>query len=404
MPVPLARRRWALYALFLLPGLCMSSWVTRTPAVRDLLEASTAQMGLVLFGLSVGSMAGILSSGPLVMRWGTRPVIATGSTLIVVAMPLVAIGAAAGMPLLTAVGLALFGGGMGGGEVAMNVEGADVERLGGMPFLPALHGCFSLGTVIGAVLGILATAAAFPVVAHLVLAGVVGAALLLWAMRAIAPGVGRVDAAERAAQATTPRPAIWKDTRLVLIGGIVLAMALAEGTANDWLPLVMVDGHGFDATMGSTVFALFAAAMTAGRFAGGPVVARVGRSRVLGVSALFAATGLALISFVDSQPVALVAVVLWGLGASLGFPLALSAAGDSGPNPAARVALASTIGYLAFLVGPPTLGLLGEEVGLRGALVVPLAVVLVAVLLAPATAPRPAGEPEPRELAEDTAR
>src|SRR5699024_11893634 len=95
-------------------------------------------MGLVLFGLSVGSMAGILSSGPLVMRWGTRPVIATGSTLIVVAMPLIAIGAAAGMPLLTAVGLALFGGGMGGGEVAMNVEGADVERLGGMPFLPEI--------------------------------------------------------------------------------------------------------------------------------------------------------------------------------------------------------------------------------------------------------------------------
>ena len=55
----LRRRRFALYALFLLPGLSMSAWVTRTPAVRDLLEASTAQMGLVLFGLSVGSMAGI---------------------------------------------------------------------------------------------------------------------------------------------------------------------------------------------------------------------------------------------------------------------------------------------------------------------------------------------------------
>src|SRR5699024_11469295 len=130
-------------------------------------------------------------------------------------------------------------------------------------------------------LGILATAAAFPVVAHLVLAGVVGAALLLWAMRAIAPGVGRVDAAERAAQATTPRPAIWKDTRLVLIGGIVLAMALAEGTANDWLPLVMVDGHGFDATMGSTAFALFAAAMAAGRCAGRPAVGRGGARRAV---------------------------------------------------------------------------------------------------------------------------
>lgn len=304
MPVSLRRRRWALYALFLLPGLSMAAWVTRTPAVRDLLDASTAQMGLVLFGLSVGSMTGILSSGPLVMRLGTRPVVAAGSTLIVVAMPTIALGAVSGMPLLTAFGLALFGAGMGGGEVAMNVEGADVERLGGRPFLPALHGCFSLGTVLGAGLGIAANAVQFSVVAHLVLIAVLGAGLLVWALRAIPAGVGQVTAADRAAQAATPRPALWKDTRLVLIGGIVLAMALAEGTANDWLPLIMVDGHGFGATMGSTVFALFAASMTIGRFCGGPIVARVGRARVLLVSALFAATGLALISFIDSQPVA----------------------------------------------------------------------------------------------------
>src|SRR5699024_3474013 len=139
----LRRRRYALYALFLLPGLSMSAWVTRTPAVRDLLEASPAQMGLVLFGLSIGSMLGILSSGPLVMRLGTRPVVLAGSTLVVVALPTIALGASAGQPLVTAFGLALFGGGMGGGEVAMNVEGADVEKLGGRSFLPALHGCFS---------------------------------------------------------------------------------------------------------------------------------------------------------------------------------------------------------------------------------------------------------------------
>ena len=390
MPPTLRRRRWALFALFLLPGLSMAAWVTRTPDVRDLLGASTAQMGMVLFGLSVGSMSGILSSGPLVMRLGTRPVVLLGSALVVIALPTIAVGAVTGQALLTAFGLALFGGGMGGGEVAMNVEGAEVERLGGRPFLPALHGCFSLGTVIGAGVGILANAVRFPVIAHLGLTALVGAGLLVWAMRAIPAGTGRLSAEDRAAQATGPRLTLLKDVRLLMIGGVVLAMALAEGTANDWLPLVMVDGHGFGAPMGSTVFALFAAAMTVGRFAGGPIVARVGRARVLTVSALFAAAGLALISAVDSQAVA--AVVLWGLGASLGFPLALSAAGDSGPNPAARVALASTIGYLAFLVGPPTLGMLGEHVGLRGALVVPLAVVLLAVGLARATGERPVRE------------
>ncbi|MGW4027333.1 hypothetical protein ACWEEL_39290, partial [Streptomyces sp. NPDC005009] len=82
------------------------------------------------------------------------------------------------------------------------------------------------------------------------------------------------------------------------------------------------------------------------------------------------------------------AVLLWGLGASLGFPLALSAAGDSGPDPAARVSLVAMIGYVAFLVGPPGLGFLGDHYGLRTAMTVVLAFVAVAVFLAPAVGTR----------------
>ncbi len=63
MSKTIAQRRWALFALFFLPGIGIASWVTRTPAIRDALGASTQEMGLVLFGLSVGSMVGILSSG-----------------------------------------------------------------------------------------------------------------------------------------------------------------------------------------------------------------------------------------------------------------------------------------------------------------------------------------------------
>src|SRR5690625_5317600 len=96
----------------------MSSWVTRTPAVRDLLEASTAEMGLVLFGLSMGPMLGLLSSGPLVMRLGARPVAIFGSFVILQAIPPPALAAVAGPPLLTAAGLFPFRGGMGSGEVA----------------------------------------------------------------------------------------------------------------------------------------------------------------------------------------------------------------------------------------------------------------------------------------------
>src|SRR5699024_541163 len=122
------RRRNALCLLFLLPGRGISSWVTRTPDIRDLLGASTAQMGFILFGLSVGSMVGILASGALVARWGTRRVILLGVLLMTAGVTVVALGAAAGTSVLVAGGLALFGRGMGGGEIAVNVDGAEVAR------------------------------------------------------------------------------------------------------------------------------------------------------------------------------------------------------------------------------------------------------------------------------------
>lgn len=386
--VSLKLRRWALFALFFIPGISMASWVTRTPAIRDQLEASTAQMGLVLFGLSVGSMLGILSSGALVTRFGARPVIAAGTAFIVAGLPVIGLGVALGSIAAVTAGLFVFGVGMGVGDVAMNVEGADVEKAGRRPFLPALHGCFSLGTVVGAVLGIAATAAQFPVTWHLVIVGVLGLGIFTWAVGNVIPGTGRTPRLRQAKTGAVATPAIWKDTRLVLIGVIVLAMALAEGTANDWLPLIMVDGHGFGETLGSSIFAVFAAAMTVGRFAGGPVIARLGRAPVLAISAAFATAGLAVVAFVDHQAAAAIAVVLWGLGASLGFPVALSAAGDSGPDPAIRVSLVATIGYGAFLVGPPMLGFVGEQVGLRNALVIPMIVVMIAMTLSPAVRSR----------------
>lgn len=373
----------------------MASWVTRTPAIRDHLGASTAQMGLILFGLSIGSMLGILSSGALVARFGARAIAALGTVAIVAAMPVIGLGTLADVAGLVALGLFLFGAGMGSGEVALNVEGAAIEAAGGKTFLPLLHGFFSLGTVIGAAAGIAATASDFDVVTHMLLIGVVTAGLFAVSIGRLPAGTGKAEQRQGSGTArdeTSRAPAtliLLRDRRLLCIGYIVLAMALAEGTANDWLPLLMVDGHGFAPAMGSTVYLVFAAAMTLGRFCGGAVVDRFGRAPILAASAVSGALGLAVVAFVDVPWAAMAAVVLWGLGASLGFPVALSAAGGSAAEPggadaAARVSLAATIGYLAFLAGPPTLGLVGEDFGLRNALIIPLVAVLAAIAAAPA--------------------
>jgi len=378
------RRRQALYLFFFLPGIALSSWVTRTPDVRDRLGASTGQMGLILFGLSVGSMLGILCSGRLVARLGTRPVILLGTGLIVAATGVIGAGSAAASAPLVTTGLFLFGAGIGAGEVAINVDGADVERITGRPVLPTLHGCFSLGTVIGALAGMTATAAEVPVSWHLGVVALVATGMLLHASRALVGGVGLSTGTRTAEPVKGAAAQVWKDRKLLLIGAIVLAMALAEGAANDWLPLLMVDGHGLDATAGSLVYVGFAAAMTLGRFCGTYFLVRFGRAAVVRASAVSGAVGLVLVIFSDNVVIAAASVLFWGLGASLGFPVALSAAGDSGPEQTARVSLVAIIGYVAFLVGPPALGFLGDHYGLRSAMIVVLVFVASAILIAPA--------------------
>lgn len=396
MSTPLALRRAALFTFFFVPGISIASWVTRTPAVRDQLDASTGEMGLILFGLSIGSMLGILTSGAAVRRVGTKAVTLTGLTLVLAGIVGIGLGTATVSGAGVFAGLFLFGAGTGLSEIAMNIEGAEVERLLGRSFMPLLHGAFSLGTVVGAVVGIYFTAIEFPVLWHLTGIAVLAIPALIWGMRQVQPGFARAERGAAVAATTVVRRSVWRDRRLLLIGAIVFAMALAEGSANDWLPLLMVDGHGLDPALGSLVFAGFAAAMTVGRFCGGYFINRFGRVAVVRASALSGALGLALVIFVDNPVIAGVAVVLWGLGASLGFPLTISAAGDTGEpgdDPARRVSAVATTGYIAFLVGPPLLGFLGDEFGLRGAMIVVFVAVAIAVFLAPAVRPREGAAP-----------
>lgn len=390
MSTEIARRRLALFVFFFIPGVAIASWVTRTPAIRDRIDVSIAEMGLVLFGLSVGSMCGILLSGFLVGRLGTRPVSTLGMCLVVAALLVMALGVVVGQSAVVALGLGLFGFGMGTAEIAINIDGAAVEQITGRPLMHSLHGCFSLGTVCGAILGFGVTSIGLPVEWHLGLVAAAAVPAIAFFFRFIPPGTARTSGGAAGKTDTAlVQDSYWRDPRLLCIGLIVLAVALAEGSANDWLPILMVDEHQYSQAAGSLVFLVFASAMTLGRFAGGYFLVRFGRVSVIRVSALLSATGLALVIFSQNSLLAGAAVVLWGLGTSLGFPVAISAAASSGPNSTGRVKAVTIGGYLAFLVGPPFLGLLGELYGLRGALVLVLGCVLLVVGIASSVRPPP---------------
>jgi MFS family permease len=228
---------------FFIPGLLMASWATRTPANRDILSVSTAEMGIVLFGLSIGSMSGILCSAWLVKRFGTRQVIRTTMCCAVVGMLILSVALWLASPLVFALGLTVFGGSFGAAEVAINVEGAAVEREMNKTVLPMMHGFYSLGTLAGAGVGMALTAFGMTANLHILLAALICVAPILLGITAIPDGTGR-NAGEESTSGEKGLP-FWRDIQLMLIGVVVLAMAFAEGSANDWLPLLMVDGHGF---------------------------------------------------------------------------------------------------------------------------------------------------------------
>ena len=69
-----------------------------------------------------------------------------------------------------------------------------------------------------------------------------------------------------------------------------------------------------------------------------PIVDRLGRVRTIRVTTALGVVGVVLFILAGNRWVVLLGVVLWAVGVSMGLPLGMSAAAESGPDPAARSA------------------------------------------------------------------
>lgn len=343
-----------------------------------MLDISIGQMGIVLFGMSIGAMTGVLSAGPAISRYGARKVAMVGLGAVVLSLLVLAAGANLGLAYLAMLGLGIFGLGVGLCEIAVNIEGAVLEKATGAHIMHVLHGCFSLGAVVGAFIGFGLTAAAVALPVHLLAMAVVIAPVALWCVCNLPEATG-LRLASDGTQAAKPSISSVMDARLLLIGVVVLGVALAEGAATDWLPILMFDEYGVSKTSASIFYMLFAIAVTFGRLAGGPVLKRLGRRGVVQGGAGLAALGMVVVIWGTAPWMALMGVIAWGLGVSMTFPMAISAAADGEGDSELRVKLVAVMGYCAFLAGPPLLGLLGEGLGLRAAMILVLVMALIAM-------------------------
>lgn len=368
----------AVALVFAASGFVMAQTLARVPALRDHVGATEAELGLALVGGGIGSLLAMPHTARLIDRFGNRTV--TAVALVLGSLGWGSVGFAPNVWVLAGL-LVLAGAPVGVWDVSMNIQGNRVEQLGGRTLMPYLHAAFSAGAVLGASLGALAAWQGVGLV-QVPVGGVAGLIVGLLAVRHFIPADPAHEPATTARPDGPPISSRGVTRTELLIGVVCLAAALAEGAANDWLALLLVDTHDAPAGFGALAFTAFNVTMLIGRLLGGPATARWGRAALARTGGVLAGAGILLITLVPSLEVALVAALLWGLGVSTVFPAAISAAGEIPGRGNKAIGIVSTIAYGAFLFGAPTIGVLAEVFGLDRALWLVVGFLVLLVLLA----------------------
>jgi MFS family permease len=394
-------------AAFGLGGVTISTWGPRLPAVKADLGVGTATLGLLLAGGTVGAILGLLASTPVLHRLGSRRAVGGAILLIAAALSVMGLALIVNSVPLIAIAFVITGTGIGTLDVLINVEGAAVERAAGRTLMPSMHAAWSIGAAVGSGIGAGCAALGISPAAQFI-----GEAVLIAAAAfVLAPGIPRGEHAPavqaqasqaRATQAPDRGAALrhwlrgWLNWRLLLIGVVLLGVELGEGSANSWLTLAVRNNHGQTAAVAALFFTAFATCEGLTRIFAGPLVDRLGRVRSIQLTTVLGVIGIVMFILAGNRWIVLVGVVLWAVGVSMGFPLGMSAAAESGPDPVAQLSVVASIGYFANLAGPPVIGALAQSAGLLNSLWLIAALFVAAFAAAGSLRPRvPVPEPVP---------
>lgn len=393
-PAAASRMRVLITAYFLLDGFVFANWVVRVPQIKAHVGASAGMLGLALLGVSVGAIATMTITGRLCRRFGTRPVTISTAALLACSVALPAVMSTVAELAAT---LFVFGAAWGGLNVSINSAAVDIIGELDRPIMPSFHAAYSLGGLLGAVVGgavadHVGAAAHLAAVGVVSLAAVIGTAFPLLRCPALstekrhdAPLVATDAAAPESAEqlpaaASSAGVRVSRQVNIVvyIFSVIVMCSSFGEGAMADWGALHLRTDLHTTAGLAAAGYAAFSVAMFAGRLSGSWVLRKIGRTAVLAGGGLLAAAGMLAAALLPELPVVLVGFVLVGIGLSNSFPAAVGQAGVlRGPS---GVAIASTVGYGGFLTGPPLIGFLADRLGL------PIALTSISLLAAVAAA------------------
>jgi MFS family permease len=369
---------------FFLTGAVFATWAARLPALTERLDLSPGGASVALAGVEAGALCGLAVAGRLVSGLGSAGSLRLGF----VAYPtaLVAVAVAPSLGWLVAA-MAVMGVANSAIDVAMNVQGVELERRYARPLLSGLHSAHSFGVVAGGVGGTLCAARAVPLTAHF--AAVAGMALVAsqLSMGALlsehrdgadhdAPGgrEPRPGADHEAPGGREPQPGAADDAwcarrRLVAIGLLASGAFFVEGAASDWSAIELRTVHGAGPGLAGAAFTTFSLALALSRLGADRLVARHGRARFTRAAASVAAIGAGTVVVSGSAGIALIGWAVVGAGVAGIAPTLLGAApGASAARASVAIATVSAIGYSGSFAGPPIIGALASLTSLPAAL------------------------------------
>ena len=368
--------------LFFARAFLFSTWVSRGPEVQELLNLSTAEMGIFTMLFAVGGLAGIFFASMLVKRYGSRMIAVLGFSIAVAAMMGIGFSIELGFLLVSSLLLMSMGMPMAIEDFVGNYEGNAADRKSKHSIFPAIHGAYGLGMLGGAAFSSWAISAGIALPLHYFVAAILVGAVSVTSGILLPDRRGEIDSGASAKKGQAKL--VWREKRSLLIAVVGFSFIMAEMSAGTWVPIALTQA-GYSGSDAALLFGVFWIVITLGRLLGGFVVDAIGRSNTILISALIGSSGVAVFIAQDLINQPLLGLVLWGLGISMGFPMSIAAMGDDERMAPARINMIITVVYISSITVGPALGSVGQVYGLFVAFVIPLLFLLVAAILSPIT-------------------
>jgi MFS family permease len=372
----ISRAPWAVRAAFLTNGLIVGALYSRIPDIKSSLGLSNSQVGTVLLASAVGVLLMITQVGKWCAVKGSRPIVIISSYISAVTILPLAI---ADNFFTLCLAFLLWGAFLTMQDVAMNAHASTVEHVEQKRYMSGFHGVFSIGALLGGLIGGLASQFEISILRQNLGISVYFIILATLVKNWWLPA--ETDIHEFHKEEKKQRPTI-----LIFIGLLGLASTINEGAAGDWGGILARETFGAEPFLATLPYIFYNVAMVIGRFNGDRLASKFGPLRILFAGGIITGVGLSSGLLIGGIYPQIIAWFTIGVGMALVIPMVFSLAGEIARErfagriaPSQAVAIASGISYAGFMVGPPIMGFIAEVITLRWAMLVPA---FLAILLA----------------------